>query len=381
MNRREILLAGTALAGASLMPTLVFADANRLDVYINGDANISDFWSNVIKPAFEKANAGITVNVVIARGDQGTTPIVARAEAALASKADPLVDLFEENDPNLPPNGIKEGLWTDFSKAGLTNYDKINPLAIQTPYGLPYRGSQVLIAYDTTKLPADKAPKNWADLTAWIKANPGQFIYNRPDKGGSGGNFVVRAIHEANGRDPSLFQVGNYVKGTSDDMLAKGFALLQDLAPSLYNGGDYTSGNTQSLQLLSQGAVTMIPAWSDQSLQGISQGVLPATTGLLQLTDLALCGGFSTSTLPTTAGNHALALKLVDFVLDPSIQSQIVGALGGFPGIKWDFLPADLKAKYIDVVPLSIPSFPGGDWGTALNDGWYRTVAPNVARS
>ena len=42
-----------------------------------------------------------------------------------------------------------------------------------------------------------------------------------------------------------------------------------------------------------QNAVTMIPAWSDQALQAITTGVLPATTGLVQLTDLALPGGFS----------------------------------------------------------------------------------------
>jgi putative spermidine/putrescine transport system substrate-binding protein len=31
-------------------------------------------------------------------------------------------------------------------------------------------------------------------------------------------------------------------------------------------------------------------------------------------------------------------------------------------------------------VPASIPTFPGGDWGAAVNDGWYRNVAPNVTR-
>ncbi|MDR3475637.1 MAG: extracellular solute-binding protein [Devosia sp.] len=381
MNRRELLLAGTALAGATLLPRSAFADKNRIDVYINGDANISDFWSNVVKPGFEKANAGVTVNVVVARGDNGTAPIVARAMAALKSKQDPLVDLFEENDPLEAKGGIEAGLWADFSKAGLSNYAKVNPLAIQTPYGLPYRGSQVLLAYDTTKLPKDKVPKTFADLVTWIKANPGQFIYNRPDKGGSGGNFVRRAIHEANGRDPSKFTLDNYVKGASDELLAKGFAILQDLAPSLYEQGAYTSGNTQSLQLLAQGAVTMIPAWSDQALQSINQGVLPETTGLVQLTDLALCGGFSTSTVPTDAGNYDLALKLVDYVLSPEVQTKIVADLGGFPGIKWDFLPAELQAKYADVVPKSIPTFPGGDWNSAISDGWYRTVAPNVARS
>ena len=31
---------------------------------------------------------------------------------------------------------------------------------------------QVLLAYDTTKLAKDKVPKTFADLVAWIKANP-----------------------------------------------------------------------------------------------------------------------------------------------------------------------------------------------------------------
>ncbi len=41
-------------------------------------------------------------------------------------------------------------------------------------------------------------------------------------------------------------------------MLKPAFDLLLDLAPSLFEGGAYTSGNTQSLQLLGQSAVTMI---------------------------------------------------------------------------------------------------------------------------
>jgi len=51
---------------------------------------------------------------------------------------------------------------------------------------------------------------------------------------------------------------------------------------------------------------------------------------------------------------------------------------GGFPGIEWSNLSADLQAKYAAVVPKSIPSWPDGKWTTAVNDGWYRTVAPNI---
>jgi putative spermidine/putrescine transport system substrate-binding protein len=269
----------------------------------------------------------------------------------------------------------------DFTKENLPNYSKINPLAADIPQNLAYRGSQVLLAYDTTKLDPSKAPKTWADLVAWIKANPGQFIYNRPDKGGSGGNFVRRAVYEANGKDPSMFKVDNYNADTGPGMLQKGWDILKDLAPSLMDQGAYTSGNTQSIQLLSQGAVTMIPAWSDQSLQAITQGVLPATTGLVQLSDLGFPGGFAYDTIPTNGVNKALALKLADFMLSEEIQSAVITELGGFPGVSWDYVSKELHDKLKDVIPTSIPVFPGGDWDKAVSDGWYRNVAPNVDRT
>ena len=382
MNRRELPISASAVTGAALLPRIaIAADAKTINVYTNSDSNISDFWSNVIKPGFEAANPGTSINVVIAKAGGALDAIAGRAMAAMASKSDPQVDLIEAYDPHLPNGGMDAGLWVDWSKAGLANYGKVNKMAIQTPFGLPWRGSQVLLAYDTTKLPKEKVPKTWDDLVAWIKANPGQFIYNRPDKGGSGGNFVYRAIYQANGKDPSKFTTDNWSDATSPAMLDAGFKLLNDLTPYLYNKGAYTSGNTQSVQLLAQGAVTMIPAWSDQSLQAISQQVLPDTTGLVQLTDLGFGGGFSFAVVPTDAANKDLAIKLADYLLTPDLQAKVVTQIGGFPGVDWSNLAADLRAKYADVVPASIPTFPAGKWQAAVNDGWYRTVAPNIARS
>lgn len=378
MNRREFLM--VSAAAGLVASTRLAAAATRVDMYTASDANISDFFSNVLKPAFEATNSGIELNVVIARPAAALDAVTQRALAALASKTDPQMDFIEQYEPMLPAGGIEAGLWTDFSKAGLKNYGTINKLAIQTPFGMPYRGSQVLLAYDTTKLPKDKVPKTFADLVTWIKANPGQFIYNRPDKGGSGGNFVNRVLHEVSGRDPSKFKVDNFNQATADDLLGKAWAVLADLAPSLYQQGAYTAGNTASLQLLAQGAVTMIPAWSDQALQAIAKGVLPETTGLVQLTDLALCGGFSQAVIPTNAANHEAALKFADFLLLPETQALIIEKLGGFPGVDWSNLPQALHDKYADVIPTSIPTFPSGDWTKAVQDGWYRNVAPNIAR-
>ena len=79
--------------------------------------------------------------------------------------------------------------------------------------------------------------------------------------------------------------------------------------------------------------------------------------------------------------NKDAALKLADFILTEEIQYAVLTELGGFPGVSWDYVAADLRDKFKDVIPTTIPVFPGGDWEVAINDGWYRNVAPNVDRS
>lgn len=378
MKRRDFMLAAGTAAGALMLPRMSFGAEGVIDVYFSSDQNVIDFWTNVVKPKFEAANAGVTLNLVDGGDSAGVAAIGDRALAAMASGADPQADLFEGFDTRITVDGIAKGLYVDFETAGLSNYSKINPLAFDIPTNLPYRGSQVLLAYDTTKLDPANAPKTWPDLVAWIKANPGQFIYNRPNKGGSGGNFVRRAIFEANGNDPTKFTVDNYTPEKGDEMLNPAWEILKDLAPSLFDGGAYTSGNTQSIQLLSQSAVTMIPAWSDQALSAIDQGVLPETTGLVQLSDLGLPGGFTKLAVLTNGVNKEAALKLADFLLTEEIQSAVLTELGGFPGVSWDYVAPELREKFADIIPTTIPTFPGGEWEKAVNDGWYRAVAPNV---
>jgi putative spermidine/putrescine transport system substrate-binding protein len=384
MLTRRRFVHGAALAGVALVagkPRLARAAATKLDVYTASDANISDWLSNTLKPAFEAANPGLSVNVVISRGTGtgGVNAIADRALAALQAKKDPQVDFIEEITVGVPIGAENSGLWTKFDANSLPNWNRVNKVAIQAPDHLPWRGSQVLLAYNSDKVATP--PRTWAELVAWIKANPGQFIYGRPDRGGSGRNFVVRAIHEANGRDPSLFKIDNFTKDAAAERFPKAWDILNDLAPSLYNKGAYTAGNTPTLQLLAQGVVAMVPAWSDQALQGISQGVLPPSTKLVQLTDLPLCGQFSQAAIPTNAAHHDGALKLANFLLTDEMQASVVKDIGGFPGVEFKTLPADLQKVLADVAPKSLPNFPSGEWEAAMNDGWYRTVAPNIDRN
>src|ERR1043165_5285699 len=72
-------------------------DRKPIYVYIDGDTNISDFWTNTVKPGFEAANPDQEVVITIVRGvGGGNADIANRALAAMATGADPQVDFFEE---------------------------------------------------------------------------------------------------------------------------------------------------------------------------------------------------------------------------------------------------------------------------------------------
>lgn len=366
---------------AGLLATSVGQAQKVVTVYVGSDTNISDWWSNTVILAFEAAHPEYEVNMVhTGSGGGGNDPIIDRAYAAFKTGDDPKAEYFETGDPARPVGATEEGFWTEFNGSTVPNYNTVVDAAKYTPYEMPYRGSQVLLAYDTAKIAEDEVPHTWEELVAWIQANPGEFIYGRPDRGGSGRNFVVRAIHEANGRDPSLFTVENFDSALAEKRFSAAWDILNDLAPSLYDNAAYPAGNTPTLQLLAQGVVSMIPAWSDQALQAVSLGVLPETTGFVQLEDLPLVGGYANSTIPSNAAELEGALALANFLLTPEIQASVVDDIGGFPAVDWVLLPAELQQRFTSVITTTVPTFPSGDWNAAMNDGWYENVATDVNR-
>ena len=90
MKRRAFMLSvGGTAAGMVLLPRMAFAEAGRIDWYTSSDQNILDFWTNFVKPGFEAANPGVTLNLVDAGDAAGQTAIAERALAALPSGAAP----------------------------------------------------------------------------------------------------------------------------------------------------------------------------------------------------------------------------------------------------------------------------------------------------
>ena len=365
---------GQAPASNAAQPA---AAPSVINVYTDGDTNISDWFANIVKPAFEKKYPQYSVNFVTVRGvGDGTKTIADRALAAMKTNADPQAEVLDFDALGYPEL-IQAGLWQKLDETNVPNAKDVVKAARTTEFSMAYRGSQVLIAYDSTKVKENEVPKTFADLIAWIKAHPGQFAYCRPDKGGSGGNFVVRAIYEVTGKDPSIFKPGP-VDPALISKFDDAWALLRDIHPAIYDNGSYPAGNNPSLQLLANGSVSMISAWSDQSLQALSKGVLPDTVKLYQFTDLPMPGGYAPLSVPKNAKNMQGALDFVNFMLSQEMQVSVLKDIGGFPAVEWATLPKDLQSQFTSVITDKVPTWPGGAWSAARDKGWYEKVATNI---
>jgi putative spermidine/putrescine transport system substrate-binding protein len=369
-----------ATAGATSIPITgaqTQTQSNVINFYTDSDTNISDWISNKIVPAFQQKFPQYTVKVTIVRGvGNGDEDIADRALAALKTNSDPQADVLEF-DATSRPDLTQAGLWLKVDPTNIPNAKNVLQGLQTSEFSMPYRGSQVLLAYDSDKVKDSEVPRSFSDLMAWVKAHPGQFVYCRPDKGGSGGNFVVRSIYEVTGKDPSLFK-----PGTPDPALVaqfpKAWAMLRDIHPAIYDNGAYPAGNTQVLTLLSNSSVSMATVWSDQALQALASGVLPASIKLAQLTDLPFPGGATMLSIPKNSRNVKGAAEFINYLLGSDGQISVVKDIGGFPAIDWGLLPNELQQQYTSVIAKTVPNWPGGEWDAVMNKGWYENVATNI---
>jgi putative spermidine/putrescine transport system substrate-binding protein len=129
MKRRDFIIsAGAVAAGAALAPRMAFAAPGTIDWFTSSDQNVLDFWTNVVKPKFEAANPGVTLNLVDGQDNAGLQAIAERALAALGTKADPQVDIFEGFDSRQPVGAREKGLYGSMSPGCRTT-----PRSIRSP--------------------------------------------------------------------------------------------------------------------------------------------------------------------------------------------------------------------------------------------------------
>jgi len=68
-------------------------------------------------------------------------------------------------------------------------------------------------------------------------------------------------------------------------------------------------------------------------------------------------------------------MKYLNFLLEPAQQSFIVtGAMSGYPGIDWQYMPADARTKFSGA-DKEYRLWPGGTYGQDMQRLWHEKVA------
>src|SRR3954454_22794006 len=341
-----------------------------LVIYASGDVNVQNLWQNNIIPHFEKANKGYYVKFIFSEHgtDDGTT--LARIGAAVKGRHWPGIDLV---DGGLVTTMAAAGLTQPVSKATAPNIKKVNPdLLVPVKGGaIPYRGSSVVLAYDSNKVKSP--PKSLADLLTWIKANPGKFTYNSPNSGGSGYSFAETVVDSL--LTPAVLKgMDQGYDPTLEPNWKQGLDLLHSLNKYMYGNGVYPNGNAAVLTLLGQGQIYVARVRPDQAPTALNTGQLGPNIKLTQIASPSFTGGAAYLAVPKTARHKKVLYKFVNYILSPAAQQMIVDVMAGFPAIDIKYMGDSIKQKFQDVSANTLRPTYQTKMGNDFKAAWQQSV-------
>jgi putative spermidine/putrescine transport system substrate-binding protein len=346
--------------------------AQHLTVFISGDTNVQDLWNKSLIPAFEKAYPKITVTTTIDL--HGEHDAQTQANLATAVKAGKTVG-YDLVDAGFVSTVGKAGLLTKVTSTDIPNLKSVPAATVKQggTGGIPYRASSVLLAYNTDKV--SNPPKTLDAVLKWIKANPGQFAYNSPASGGSGGSFVTTVLSKYMTKAQQTTMATTYDKSLESEW-AKGWAELKDLGPSMYQKGVYPNGNDQVLQMLGSGEISMAPVWSDQFITAQSSGEIGKNVKYTQISDPSFNGSASFLGIPKTepSAKKQAAFELANFVLSSKGQQDVAKAVSGFPVVPLSSLPSSVAKQFKDADPSNLRLSFSSDFTADMNEQWAAQV-------
>lgn len=299
-------------------------------------------------------------------GTQSLSDMLAAAYKAKQTDTDyDLVDLGGD-DLSKVVSQIGEEAFVKLDDSKIPNAEKVTAEStVATDYVQPYRGTTVVLAYDSEKV--ENPPKTMDELVEWMKENPGRFAYNAPGTGGAGDSFARSSVY-------------NYLPEeaiTSDDPKweeewDEGFDFLKEIHQYMYSSGGsivYPNKNQGTLDLLNQGEIDMCPNWADMVLSQRADGTLKDTIKITQI-DPSFTGSLQSLAIPTFGSNEDGAYAFIDYMLSTEAQELMVKEMAAIPLV--DTGDMDMTG-YEDLMDLDVSSFrimSIGDLSTDFNARW-----------
>ncbi|ARC57748.1 hypothetical protein AS850_11760 [Frondihabitans sp. 762G35] len=371
----SLALAGcapTASSSVGAQPTSqsVTGTKGTLTVFISGDTNVQTLWDDALIPAFEKANPGATVKTTLDLHGEHDAQTLAKLTSSVKSGDDPGYDLVDAGFVQAAGSG---GLLEKTSAASISNLATVPSATVKagSGFGIPYRASSVLLAYDSTTV--STPPKTLDALLTWIKDNPGQFAYNSPSTGGSGQAFVTTVLDKYLS-DSTREKMTTGYDQPLESSWDKGFDELKSLNSSVYQKGVYPNGNNQVLELLGTGNIEMAPVWSDQVITAQATGTLPKTVKYAQISDPSFTGSASYLGIPKTAAHKTVAEKLANYVLSAEGQALIAKTIAGYPVISLENVSQETRATFSSADPSNLRPGYYSEMASDMNNLWDAKV-------
>ena len=379
-NSFKKVVAGTMLAVSAF--SLVACGANetnttsgsgdevtKISLYSSGSQNVESFWETVI-PKFEETHKNIDVEFVFVPSGTGGQATIDRIIAAKKANKDSEVDIYEGALADILRSEDEGGLFYELTTDSIGNLENVQEANMSGTQNLavPYRASSVVLAYNSETV--KDVPDTAEELNTWIKEKPGRFAYNDPSTGGAGSSFVLSTVYNELGDDAMNIQDESIM-----DEWDTGIEKLKDMAPYLYKEGVYPKKNQGTLDLLANGEVDMIPAWSDMALEQMNAKLLPETIELKQIQP-AFTGG-PAYLMAVDNGDEErkeASETFLNYVLTQEVQELVIDKMYGYPGIKWELLSEDDQKKF-EAVSDGYRIFNGGDLGSELTKVWQKEVA------
>ncbi len=350
------------------------AEKAKVNLWTTGSQNVSDMFTACIAAYNQLPEGKAEVTLQFILSGAGDTALYDRLGAAYKTgQQDSGFDIVAENSTSLAQYVAAAGSPDLFAELNFDNIPNYGNVMIKSAFDnlkvVPYRGTTVVFAYDSARVP--EPPKTWAELTQWIKDNPGRFAYNPPATGGAGGAFVSTVLYKDQ-------PVETWISSdpANKDLWEAGFDYLKEIHPSLYQSGGgtlYPNKNQGTLDLLINKEVDIIPAWADQVLSNLATGTLPETVKMMQL-DQPLSGTDVVLAIPSIGSNAEACEDFINFMISPEAQKLCLEIMYAIPAIDPSALDSDKKdlVAALDVSKFAVISL--GDLSKQLNDKWDNDI-------
>lgn len=295
--------------------------------------------------------------------------------AALANQDKTDYDVVELGDDDITNcvDKVGEEMFEMLDTSKIPNASRVSAKPVVAEGRIqPYRGTTVVLAYNSETVPENEVPKTMDELVEWIKAHPGRFAYNTAGTGGAGDSFIRTAIYNQID-DPSALM-------SSDpkwmEQWDKGFEFLKEIHPYMYKSGGsivYPNKNQGTLDLLAQGEIDMCPNWADMVLSQRKAGTVPEKIKITTITP-SFTGSVVGFVVPTSSSHKDAGHAWINYCLTDAAQTLLAQEMAAVPLV--DASSLDLSGME-DLMNLDVTSFRTQALGalvTDLNARWDEEI-------